>query len=65
MLLIKEELPMAKVPPYHTDSPEVPPNLRFIYHDHDDCPLGMRIRPEDRKPGMAVRPHCQECHSLG
>jgi hypothetical protein len=33
---------MAKVLPYHTVEPELPPE-RNVYHDHDDCPTGRRI----------------------
>ena len=55
---------MAKVAPYHTTKPEVPPE-RDVYHDHDNCPDGKRIRPEHRASGTAGRPRCKECIKLG
>lgn len=39
---------MAKVSPYHTNSPEYPPQHREVHHDHDDCPDGRRIKPQHR-----------------
>ena len=55
---------MAKVNPYHTVTEEEP-DRRDVYHDHDDCPDGMRIKPENRRPGDAGRPRCDECKRLG
>lgn len=52
---------MANDPPYHTDSPEYPPQNRAVYHDDNDCPEGKKIKPEHRKDGTAGRPHCKEC----
>ena len=42
---------MAKVAPYHTDSPEYPPEHRNVYHDHDDCKDGKKILPRHRLNG--------------
>lgn len=28
---------MAKVNPFHTDSPEYPPSHRDVYHDQSEC----------------------------
>jgi len=56
---------MAKVSPYHTDSPEYPPSHRNVYHDHDDCPAGKEIKPQHRKAGTAGRPRCDDCIRLG
>jgi hypothetical protein len=56
---------MAKVLPYHTDSPEEPPEHRNVYHDHDDCPDGKRILPKNRQNGTGARPRCKACINLG
>jgi len=55
---------MARVPAYHTDSPEYPPTHRNVYHDHDDCPYGREIKPWNRKVGDGRRPRCDECRKL-
>jgi hypothetical protein len=54
---------MAKVLPYHTDSEEY--EHRDVYHDHDDCHDGKRIKKEHKKSGTAGRPRCKVCISLG
>ena len=54
-----------KVQPYHTDSPEDPPEHRNVYHDHNDCPDGKRILHKNRKSGTAGRPRCKACINLG
>jgi hypothetical protein len=56
---------MAKVPPYHTITPEKPYGERDVYHDHNECPAGRRIEPQNRRPGTAGRPRCLDCASLG
>ena len=56
---------MAKVSPYHTDSPEYPPKQRNVYHDHDDCPDGRRILAQHKVAGSAGRARCDECIRLG
>jgi hypothetical protein len=56
---------MAKVSPYHTDSPEYPPKHRNVYHDHDDCPDGKKIESKHRKSGTGNKPRCDECIKLG
>jgi len=56
---------MARVRPYHTNSLEYPPAHRNVYHDHDDCPDGKRIKLEHRVAGDAGRPRCDECKKLG
>ena len=56
---------MAKVAAYHTTSPEYPPKERNVYHDHDDCPDGKRIKPQHKVPGTAGRPRCMECIRKG
>ncbi len=55
---------MAKVKPYHTETPEYPPEHRRVYHDHDDCPNGRRIKPEHRQPGTGNKLRCLECEKL-
>ena len=58
---------MAKCPPYHTILPEYGPKERNVYHDHDDCADGMRIKREHRVPGPggANRFRCDNCKRLG
>lgn len=56
---------MAKDPAYHTNSPEYPPKQRNVYHDHNDCPDGKRIKSWHRVSGTANRPRCDECIKLG
>jgi hypothetical protein len=57
---------MAKVPAYHTNSPEYPPKHRNVYHDHDDCPDGKRILERHRITGSTGgKPRCDECIKLG
>ncbi len=55
---------MSKVSPFHTDSPEYPPEHRNVYHNDSDCPDGKRIKPWHRKPGEGNRPLCKECAKL-
>ena len=56
---------MGKISPYHTNSTEYPPEHRNVYHDHDNCPDGKRIKPQHRVMGTAGRPRCDECKKLG
>lgn len=56
---------MAKVSPYHTNSQEYPPTHRNVYHDHDDCPDGRRIKREHRENGTGNKPRCDACIRLG
>lgn len=56
---------MAKVPPYHTNSYEYPPEHRAVYHDHDNCPAGRHIKPQHKEQGTAGRPRCKDCIKLG
>lgn len=58
---------MAKVAEYHTESPEYPLKQREVYHDHDDCADGRRIKTLHRKPGRGFPPRrrCDECIKLG
>jgi hypothetical protein len=51
---------MAKVAPYHTNSPE----HREVYHDHDDCPDGKRIKREHEEQGTGSKKPCKECRKL-
>jgi hypothetical protein len=54
-----------KVGPYNTNSPEYPPAHREVYHDHDDCPDGRRIKREHKEPGQGGKKRCKECVRLG
>jgi hypothetical protein len=57
---------MPKVAPYHTITPEQDePGHRNVYHDHDDCPDGRRIKAENKRSGTAGRPGCDACTELG
>jgi hypothetical protein len=51
---------MPKVDPYHSTSSED----EDVYHDHNDCPDGERILPEDWAPGTGGRQRCQSCKDL-
>ena len=53
---------MARVSPYHTDSPEYPPSHRNVYHDDDQCPNGKQIQLKHRKSGEGNRPRCEHCN---
>lgn len=50
---------------YHTDSPEYPPEHREVYHTHENCPDGKRIKREHRKDGTGGKLPCKECKKLG
>lgn len=56
---------MMKTASYHTNSIEYPPELRHVYHDHENCPNGRRILPGHRQKGTGGKPHCKECIKLG
>lgn len=56
---------MAKVSPYHTSSDEESAHNREVYHDHDDCEDGRRIKPWNKVAGTALRPKCKVCSALG
>jgi hypothetical protein len=50
---------------YHTNSPEYPPQHREVYHDHENCPDGKRIKREHRVSGMGGKKRCKECIKIG
>jgi len=52
---------MAKVNPFHTNSPEYEPKHREVYHDTDTCPDGKRIELQHRVDGDGGKKHCLEC----
>ena len=54
-----------KVSPYHTDSLEYPFEHRNVYHDHDNCSDGKRIKPQYKLAGTGGKPCCKECIKLG
>ena len=56
--------PMAQVYPFHTNSPEYPPQHREVYHDKDTCPDGKRIKPEHCVQGDGGKKHCKECDKV-
>jgi len=56
---------MAKVPAYHTNSPEYPPAHREVHHDHDNCPAGKQIKPQHKVMGGGGKPRCKDCIRLG
>jgi hypothetical protein len=55
---------MARVSPFHTNSPEYPPKHREVYHDKDTCPDGKRIKDEHRERGTGNKKHCSECYKV-
>jgi hypothetical protein len=61
----RSQIIMAKVPPYHTITPEKPYGQHDVYHDHDDCPEGRKIERKNWRPGMDGRDRCEDCISLG
>lgn len=56
---------MSKVQPYHTVELEYPPKERNVYHDHDDCPDGRRIKTEHRRAGTAGASPLRRLHQEG
>jgi hypothetical protein len=56
---------MGRVSPYHTNSTEYPPKHREVYHDHDDCQDGKRIKREHRENGTGNKKRCDVCIRLG
>jgi hypothetical protein len=55
---------MARESPYHTSSPEYPPQHREVYHDKDACPAGKQIKPEHRERGNGNKKHCHACYKV-
>jgi hypothetical protein len=55
---------MAKIDPFHTDSPEYPPSHRNVYHDQSECKYGKEIKSWHRKDGRGNRDRCKECEKL-
>ena len=55
---------MAKVAPFHTDSDEYPPKHREVYHDHDDCFEGNKIKDKHREEGTGGKKRCGFCAGL-
>ncbi len=35
---------MGRVPEFHTDSDDYPPEDELVYHDNDECGCGNRIK---------------------
>jgi hypothetical protein len=52
---------VAKVAPYHSSNPSDPD----VYHDHDDCPTGRQIPPENMEPGTGDYRKCEQCADMG
>jgi hypothetical protein len=55
---------MAKVTPFHTDSPEYAPTHREVYHDDSACSQGKKIQDKHRKSGKGNKKLCSECAKL-
>jgi hypothetical protein len=55
---------MARVSPFHTNSPEYEPKHREVYHDKDTCPDGRRIKREHLVQGTGNKKHCLECDKV-
>jgi hypothetical protein len=56
---------MAKVAPFHTNSPGYPPKHQELYHDHDNCEGGKRIQPKHREKGTGGKKRCEVYIKLG
>jgi hypothetical protein len=65
VLTLEEGQSMTKVAAYNTNSIEYIPKHRDVFHDHDDCPDGKKIKPEHRQSGTAGKHRCDECINLG
>lgn len=52
---------MARVAPYHTDSPKFSSQEQGIYHDAAFCAYGKKIQDKDRLEGTAGKQHCMLC----
>jgi hypothetical protein len=61
----QREVAVAKVPPYHTNSVEESPEHSQVYHDHDDCHDGRRIKSWHLEQGTGSKPRCKVCIGLG
>jgi len=44
--------------------PEYPPEHREVYHNHEDCYDGKRIKKEHREPGKGGKKQCKVCIGL-
>jgi hypothetical protein len=55
---------VSKIPPFHTNSPEYPPEHRNVYHNDSACPDGKRIEQRHRIDGDGNRLLCKECAKL-
>jgi hypothetical protein len=51
---------MIRAQSYHTMTGED----TNVYHDHNDCRYGKRIKQQHREPGKARRRRCEECTRL-
>ena len=48
--------------PFHTVSPEKEhPGHRDVFHDQNNCPDGLRIKPENKRSGAGNRLKCDWC----
>ncbi len=54
---------MAHTHAYHTTTGEHGSHHE-VYHNHEDCPDGKRIKPEHRVAGTGGRRHCERCAEL-
>jgi len=51
-----------KVNPFHTVTPEKEhPGHRDVFHDQNNCPDGLRIKPENKRSGAGNRLKCDWC----
>ena len=48
---------MARVPAYHSTSPED----RYVYHIYDNCPTGEQIHHDNWAKGKDGRDRCDQC----
>jgi hypothetical protein len=56
---------MATDPEYHTVLPEYGPREANVYHNHNDCYEGTKIKPGHRTAGRgAGRRLCEVCAAM-
>jgi len=53
-----------KVSPYHTITEEEP-HQADVYHNHDDCREGKKIKIQNKRQGTNNKRLCDICQKLG
>jgi hypothetical protein len=64
-IIAGKEINMATDPEYHTILPEYGPREVDVYHNHNDCSEGKKIKQEHRTAGKGTgRRLCDVCAGL-